>query len=97
MKRSCIRCTSLIPTANRAEPEEIGVEHEAIDGVYYEVRFEDLGDGRTKHDAYRQREHGKRTGRKAASSKASSKLLISSPLSLLRVAVARITRRGVSL
>jgi hypothetical protein len=30
------------------EPEEIGVEHEAIDGVYDEVRFEDLGDGRTK-------------------------------------------------
>jgi len=33
---------------NRVEPEEIGVEHEAIDGVYDEVRFEDLGDGRTK-------------------------------------------------
>ena len=33
---------------NRMEPEEIGVEHEAIDGVYDEVRFEDLGDGRTK-------------------------------------------------
>lgn len=33
---------------NRVEPEEIGVEHEAIAGVYDEVRFEDLGDGRTK-------------------------------------------------
>lgn len=33
---------------NRVEPEEIGVEHEAVDGVYDEVRFEDLGDGRTK-------------------------------------------------
>ena len=33
---------------NRVEPEEVGVEHEAIDGVYDEVRFEDLGDGRTK-------------------------------------------------
>lgn len=33
---------------NRVEPEEIGVEHEAIDGAYDEVRFEDLGDGRTK-------------------------------------------------
>ena len=33
---------------NRVDPEEIGVEHEAIDGVYDEVRFEDLGDGRTK-------------------------------------------------
>ena len=36
------------PDGNRVEPEEIGVEHEAIDGVYDEVRFEDLGDGRTK-------------------------------------------------
>ncbi len=33
---------------NRVEPEEIGVEHETIDGVFDEVRFEDLGDGRTK-------------------------------------------------
>ena len=33
---------------NRVEPEDIGAEHEAIDGVYDEVRFEDLGDGRTK-------------------------------------------------
>ncbi len=33
---------------NRVDPAEIGVEHEAIDGVYDEVRFEDLGDGRTK-------------------------------------------------
>jgi uncharacterized protein YndB with AHSA1/START domain len=33
---------------NRVDPADIGIEHEAIDGVYDEVRFEDLGDGRTK-------------------------------------------------
>jgi uncharacterized protein YndB with AHSA1/START domain len=33
---------------NRVQPEDIGIEHEAIDGAYDEVRFEDLGDGRTR-------------------------------------------------
>ncbi len=33
---------------NRVEPEEIGVSHDVIDGAHDEVRFEDLGDGRTK-------------------------------------------------
>lgn len=33
---------------NRVEPETIGIEHEAIEGAYDEVQFDDLGDGRTK-------------------------------------------------
>ena len=33
---------------NRVDPETLGIEHEAIEGAYDEVLFEDLGDGRTK-------------------------------------------------
>jgi len=33
---------------NKVEPEEMGIEHEAIEGAYDVALFEDLGDGRTK-------------------------------------------------
>ncbi len=33
---------------NKVEPAELGIEHEAIDGVYDVTLFEDLGNGRTK-------------------------------------------------
>ena len=33
---------------NKIEPEELGIEHEAIEGAFDVTLFEDLGDGRTK-------------------------------------------------
>src|SRR5207245_3520164 len=33
---------------NKVEPEELGIEHEAIDGAYDVTIFEDLGNGQTK-------------------------------------------------
>jgi len=36
------------PDGNKVEPEQHGIEHEAIDGAYDVVTFEDLGNGRTK-------------------------------------------------
>jgi len=33
---------------NKVEPEELGIEHEAIEGAYDVTLFEDLGDGQTK-------------------------------------------------
>jgi uncharacterized protein YndB with AHSA1/START domain len=33
---------------NKVEPEQYGIEHEAIDGAYDVVTFEDFGDGQTK-------------------------------------------------
>ena len=33
---------------NKVEPEQYGIEHEAIDGAYDVVTFEDLGNGQTK-------------------------------------------------
>lgn len=33
---------------NKVEPEQYGIEHEAIDGARDTVQFEDLGDGRTR-------------------------------------------------
>jgi uncharacterized protein YndB with AHSA1/START domain len=33
---------------NKVEPEQVGIEHEAIEGAYDVTLFEDLGDGRTK-------------------------------------------------
>jgi uncharacterized protein YndB with AHSA1/START domain len=33
---------------NKVEPEEMGIDHEAIEGAYDVTLFEDLGDGRTK-------------------------------------------------
>ena len=33
---------------NKIEPEEVGMEQEAIDGAFDVTLFEDLGDGRTK-------------------------------------------------
>ncbi len=33
---------------NKVEPEEMGIEHEAVEGAYDVTLFEDLGDGRTK-------------------------------------------------
>lgn len=36
------------PEGNRVEPEQLGREHEAIEGAYDVTLFEDLGDGRTK-------------------------------------------------
>lgn len=33
---------------NKVEPEQLGIEHEAIEGAYDVTLFEDLGDGRTK-------------------------------------------------
>ncbi|WP_029919414.1 SRPBCC family protein [Nevskia soli] len=33
---------------NKMEAEEVGIEHEAIDGAFDVTLFEDLGDGRTK-------------------------------------------------
>ena len=33
---------------NKIEPEELGIEHEAIDGAYDVTIFEDLGNGQTK-------------------------------------------------
>jgi uncharacterized protein YndB with AHSA1/START domain len=33
---------------NKVEPEQYGIEHEAIDGVHDVVLFEDIGNGKTK-------------------------------------------------
>jgi uncharacterized protein YndB with AHSA1/START domain len=33
---------------NKVEPEQYGIEHEAIEGAYDVTLFEDLGNGRTK-------------------------------------------------
>lgn len=33
---------------NKVEPEQLGIEHEAIDGAYDVTLFEDLGNGKTK-------------------------------------------------
>jgi hypothetical protein len=33
---------------NRIDPEELGIEHEAIEGAYDVTIFEDLGNGQTK-------------------------------------------------
>jgi uncharacterized protein YndB with AHSA1/START domain len=33
---------------NKIEPEQLGMEHEAIDGAYDVTLFEDLGNGKTK-------------------------------------------------
>ena len=33
---------------NKVEPEELGIEHEAIDGAFDVTLFEDLGNGQTK-------------------------------------------------
>jgi uncharacterized protein YndB with AHSA1/START domain len=33
---------------NKVEPEQYGIEHEAIDGAHDVTLFEDLGDGRTR-------------------------------------------------
>jgi uncharacterized protein YndB with AHSA1/START domain len=33
---------------NKVEPEHYGIEHEAIDGAYDVITFEDLGNGQTK-------------------------------------------------
>ena len=33
---------------NRIEPAQIGIEHEAIEGAYDVITFDDLGNGRTK-------------------------------------------------
>ncbi len=34
--------------ANKVEPAQLGIEHEAIDGAYDVTIFEDLGNGQTK-------------------------------------------------
>jgi uncharacterized protein YndB with AHSA1/START domain len=33
---------------NKIEPEQLGIEHEAIEGAYDVTTFEDLGNGQTK-------------------------------------------------
>ena len=33
---------------NKLEPEQYGIEHEAIDGAHDVILFEDLGNGQTK-------------------------------------------------
>jgi uncharacterized protein YndB with AHSA1/START domain len=33
---------------NKIEPEELGIEHEAVEGAYDTTLFEDLGNGKTK-------------------------------------------------
>ena len=33
---------------NKIEPEELGIEHEAIEGAYDVTLFEDLGNGQTR-------------------------------------------------
>ena len=37
-----------VPNGNKIEPEQLGIEHEAIDGAYDVTIFEDLGNGQTK-------------------------------------------------
>jgi uncharacterized protein YndB with AHSA1/START domain len=36
------------PEGNKVEPEQYGIEHEAIEGAHDVVLFEDLGNGQTK-------------------------------------------------
>jgi uncharacterized protein YndB with AHSA1/START domain len=36
------------PEGNKIEPEQLGIEHEAIDGAYDVTIFEDFGNGQTK-------------------------------------------------
>ena len=36
------------PEGRQIEPEELGIEHEAIEGAYDVTLFEDLGNGKTK-------------------------------------------------
>jgi len=36
------------PEGNKVEPAQYGIEHEAIDGAYDVVTFEDFGNGQTK-------------------------------------------------
>jgi uncharacterized protein YndB with AHSA1/START domain len=36
------------PQGNRVEAEQLGIEHEAIEGAHDVTLFEDLGDGRTR-------------------------------------------------
>ena len=36
------------PSGNKVEPEHYGIEHEAIEGAYDVITFEDLGNGRTR-------------------------------------------------
>ena len=36
------------PQGNKVEPAQYGIEHEAIDGAYDVITFEDLGNGQTK-------------------------------------------------
>jgi hypothetical protein len=36
------------PEGNKVEPAQYGIEHEAIDGAYDVITFEDLGNGQTK-------------------------------------------------
>ena len=36
------------PQGNKVEPEQLGIEHDAIDGAYDVTIFEDLGNGQTK-------------------------------------------------
>ena len=36
------------PNGNKIEPEQLGIEHEAIEGAHDVILFEDLGNGRTK-------------------------------------------------
>jgi uncharacterized protein YndB with AHSA1/START domain len=36
------------PEGNKVEPEQLGIEHEAIEGAHDVVLFEDLGNGQTK-------------------------------------------------
>ena len=47
-RRSCPRCTFQTRRGNKIDPEQLGIEHEAIEGAYDVTLFEDLGDGRTK-------------------------------------------------
>jgi len=36
------------PQGNRVDPAQYGIEHEALEGVYDVITFEDLGNGKTK-------------------------------------------------
>jgi hypothetical protein len=36
------------PAGNKVEPEHYGIEHEAIEGAYDVILFEDFGNGQTK-------------------------------------------------
>src|SRR5580658_3677404 len=47
-RRSFPPCTFPYPEGNKLDPAQYGIEHEAIDGAYHVVTFEDLGNGQTK-------------------------------------------------